>query len=243
MREGTPPPAPCACCSASYYTAWYIPLTRVNPPSFALKRSVEPRGRYSYSTATKLRVIEYTRLRCPDGGGTGNRGTAAGLGQGLCPNWIREYYGFKPRRIFVIEKGVGGGKGRNKCLAHDARQADLVDYYEYIIDCRRQSLGVTRGVVMRKLISLWPNVFEGTPSNHPGAMERFRNNFANWYQRFRRRNKLSIRRKTSVGQKNPSRWGRDGAGDDPEGSRRAHRDREESHHRQEGRGGVRICGG
>ena len=31
----------------------------------------------------KLRVIKYTRLRCPDEGVVGNRGAAAGLGQGL----------------------------------------------------------------------------------------------------------------------------------------------------------------
>ena len=43
------------------------------------------KGRHSYSTATKLGVIDYTRLRCNDGGLVRNRGAAAGQGQGLCP--------------------------------------------------------------------------------------------------------------------------------------------------------------
>ena len=55
------------------------------PPSLDLERSVGPRGRHSYSTATNLNVIECTRLLYSDGGVMGNRGTAAGLGKGLCP--------------------------------------------------------------------------------------------------------------------------------------------------------------
>ena len=38
---------------------------RVYPPSFDLERSVGPKGRHSYSTATKQSVIDYTRLPRP----------------------------------------------------------------------------------------------------------------------------------------------------------------------------------
>ena len=44
-----------------------------------------PKGRHSYSTATERDIIEYTRLRYPDGAVVSNRGAAAGLGQGLYP--------------------------------------------------------------------------------------------------------------------------------------------------------------
>ena len=62
------------------------------PPSFDLERSVGPIGRHSYSTATKLNVVEYTRLRYPDSGVVGNRGTGAGLGRGSCPRRILPVY-------------------------------------------------------------------------------------------------------------------------------------------------------
>ena len=58
------------------------PLPRNYPPSFELEGSVGPKGRHSYSAATKLRVIDYNRLRWRDGGVLGNRGAATGLGQG-----------------------------------------------------------------------------------------------------------------------------------------------------------------
>ena len=62
------------------------PVPRVHPLPFELERSVGPKWRHSYSTATKLRVIDATRLRCNDGGPVGNRGAATGLGQGrICP--------------------------------------------------------------------------------------------------------------------------------------------------------------
>lgn len=43
-------------------------IPRVHPPILLLERSVGPRGRQSYSVGAKLRVIEYTCLRCLDGG-------------------------------------------------------------------------------------------------------------------------------------------------------------------------------
>ena len=86
------------------------PLSRVYPPSFALERSVGPSGRPSYSTATKLRVIEYTRLRCPDGGVVGNRGATAGPGLALCPKRIRERVQTE-EKIRQDNRG-GGGKAK-----------------------------------------------------------------------------------------------------------------------------------
>ena len=66
-----------------------------------------PKGRHSYSMTTKLRVIEYTRLRRPDGGVVGNRGTTAALGQGLCPKRIREYVQTEVK--IRQHNGSGGG--------------------------------------------------------------------------------------------------------------------------------------
>ena len=76
----------------------------------------------------------------------------------------------------------------------------------YINDCRKQSLVVTRVVVTRKLITLKPDAFGGIPSSDSGATERFPLRFGNWYQKFCRKNKFSIRRKMSVGNKKPSGW-------------------------------------
>ena len=79
-------------------------LHRVYPPSFALERSVGPRGRHSYSTATKLRVIEYTRLRRRrrEKSWSGGR-----LGQGLCLKRIREWVRTEEN---IMEVGVGKQK-------------------------------------------------------------------------------------------------------------------------------------
>ena len=60
---------------------------------FESERSVGSKGRHSYSTATKLRVIDYSRSRCPDGGVVVDRVAAAGLGQGLYPKRTREWFG------------------------------------------------------------------------------------------------------------------------------------------------------
>ena len=66
-RESTPVPAP-------VHAAQVVqcgPLPRGYPQNFELERSVGPKGRHPYSTATTLRVVDYTRLRCPDGGRRG----------------------------------------------------------------------------------------------------------------------------------------------------------------------------
>ena len=71
---------------------------------------MRPRERPSYSTATKLRVIEYTLPRCPDGGVVGNRAAAAGLGHGLYPKRIREWVQTEDK----IRQDNGGGGGKAK---------------------------------------------------------------------------------------------------------------------------------
>lgn len=88
MSEGTPASGPAPAAQRVLQRGL---LPRNDRPSFAPERSVGPSGWQSYSAATKLRVIEYTRLRCPDGGVVGNRGAAAGLEQGLCPKRIRDW--------------------------------------------------------------------------------------------------------------------------------------------------------
>ena len=75
-----------------------------------MENLVGPRGRHSCSTATKLRVIEYTRLRCPDGGVVGNRGATAGPGLALCPKRIRERVQTE-EKIRQDNRG-GGGKAK-----------------------------------------------------------------------------------------------------------------------------------
>ena len=82
-REGTPTPAPAPASALAAQVVQCGPLPRVYPPSFALEHSERPKVRHTYSTAVKLRVIEYTRLRCPHGGDVRKRGGAAGLGQAL----------------------------------------------------------------------------------------------------------------------------------------------------------------
>ena len=183
-------------------------IPRTYPPGFELEGSVGPKGRHSYSTATKLRVIDYTRLPCSDGAVVGIRGAATGLGQGLCPKRIRDWV--QNEEKIRKEKEVGGGKGKKMhsgpLSATQDVEAELVDY---INDCRKQSLAVTRATVVRKLIALKPDALGGIPASASGprAMKKFHQKFEHWYQRFRRRNRLSIRRKTSVGRlKKPSGW-------------------------------------
>ena len=66
-REGTPAPAP----APVAHVVQRGPLPRVYPQGVELNRSVGPKGRHSYSTATKLGVVDNTRLRCYDGGVVG----------------------------------------------------------------------------------------------------------------------------------------------------------------------------
>ena len=87
-REGTPAPVPAPVAQVLQRG----PAPHVYPSTLDLERSVGPKGRHSYSTATKLRVMDYTRLRCNDGGLVGNRGATTGLGQGLCPQPERLKY-------------------------------------------------------------------------------------------------------------------------------------------------------
>ena len=77
-KEGMPAPAP----APAAQVVQRGPLPRVYRPSF-LHWSVRWSRRGGTPTATNLRVVEYTRLRRPDGGVVGNRGAAAGLGKGL----------------------------------------------------------------------------------------------------------------------------------------------------------------
>ena len=66
-REGTPAPAP----APVAHVAQRGPLPRIYSQSIELHCSVGPKGRHSYSTATKLGVVDNTRLRCYDGGVVG----------------------------------------------------------------------------------------------------------------------------------------------------------------------------
>ena len=159
-----------------------------------------PKERHSYSTATKLTVIDYNRLRYNDGGLVGSRGAVTGLGQGLRPERIWKC--FKPGRRSVKRQELEAGRQRR--TSQDPCPRTLADY---INDCCKQSLVVTPVVVMRKFVVLKPDAFGGIPSSSDsGATERFHRQFAKWNQTFYWRNKFSIRRKTSVGQKKPNGW-------------------------------------
>ena len=91
--------------------------------------------------------------------------------------------------------GVRDGKGTKICAGRVPTKQDFdAELVDYINDCRKQNLAVTRVVVMQKLIAVKPDAFGGIPSNNSGATERFHRELANWYQRFRRRSKFSTRR-------------------------------------------------
>ena len=120
-------------------------------------------------------------------------------------------------------------------------EPEIVDY---INDRRKQNMAVTRAVVMRKLIALKPDGFGGIPLNtgDPRATDKLHNKFAHWYQRFRQGEQVIEPTQDQRVEEEVHRVGRVGMGDDPEGSRRVHRNREEAHHGPERRGGERICG-
>ena len=85
----------------------------------------------------------------------------------------------------------------------EASTADVDQALEdYINEQRKEHRGCGSTEVMNKLLEIKPDALGGLPANAtPKEAEEFRARFNNWYQRFRRRRQFSIRRRTSVGQK------------------------------------------
>ena len=75
---------------------------------------------------------------------------------------------------------------------------------DYVNDQRKQHCGCGSEEVMNKLLELKPDALGGLPAGaKPDEALAFRAKFKNWYKRFRKRHRFSIRRRTSVGQKLP----------------------------------------
>ncbi|CAM9340623.1 unnamed protein product, partial [Pylaiella littoralis] len=75
---------------------------------------------------------------------------------------------------------------------------------DYINDQRKQHCGYGNAEVMNKLLEMKPDALGGLPANATAEEGlAYKVKFNNWYQRFRKRHRFSIRRRTSVGQKLP----------------------------------------
>ncbi|CAM9804658.1 unnamed protein product, partial [Pylaiella littoralis] len=72
-----------------------------------------------------------------------------------------------------------------------------------INDQRKQHCGCGNAEVMNKLLEMKPDALGGLPANSTAEEGLAYKVKFNWYQRFRKRQRLSIRRRTSVGQKLP----------------------------------------
>ncbi|CAB1115320.1 unnamed protein product [Ectocarpus sp. CCAP 1310/34] len=142
-------------------------------------------GKGSYPIRFKLNAAAYTREICPcDDQPVGNNGAAKVL------------QGVTDPKLSKAKQVHSGGKASTV----DAEQA-LVDY---INEQRKQHRGCGNREVMNKLLELKPDALGGMPANaKPEEALAFKVKFNSWYQRFRKRNGFSIRRRTSVGQKLP----------------------------------------
>lgn len=85
-------------------------------PSFDVERAIGAKGRASYTVATKLNVINYTRLTCSDGGVVGNRGAANRFN--LDPKRVREWVQNEGElRAAKDDKGKASARSLNKGTA------------------------------------------------------------------------------------------------------------------------------
>ena len=178
-------------------------------PLFTLRRiKGESSRRSSYEIPQKLKVLEYSRLVCADGNVVGNRGAAAvfGLTPKILRNWAKQEGELKSS----MEKAGSYHAGAAKTLGKGGK-ATTAEVEEEIVDeiniLAKQGIAVNQDLVMAKLLSVTPTWRGGLPGDDkPQKAEKFRKQFGRWYYRFIKRQRFSIRRKTSVGQKKPEGW-------------------------------------
>eukprot|EP00903_Cladosiphon_okamuranus_P019191 g17651.t1 len=149
-------------------------------PNIPIERSGAAGGKGSYTNRFKLNAAACTREICPcDGQRVGNNGAAKVLGvpQKRIIDWLKQEE--QLREVIANPK------------LSKAKQS-------------KQHRGCGNQEVMRKLLELKPDALGGMPTNaKPEEALAFKVSFNSWYQRFRKRNGFSIRRRTSVGQKLP----------------------------------------
>lgn len=89
-------------------------------PSFDIERAIGAKGRASYTVATKLNVIGYTRLKCSDGRVVGNRGAANRFN--LDPKRVREWVqNERELRAAKDNEGKASARSLNKGTAPSPR--------------------------------------------------------------------------------------------------------------------------
>ena len=108
--------------------------------------------------------------------------------------------------MYAKLKGLVGTTPKVSCAnslnaGKDASTADVDQALEdYTNEQRKQHHGCGSAEVMNKLLEIKADALGGLPANGtPKEAEEFRARFNNWYQRFRRSQQFSIRRRTSVG--------------------------------------------
>ncbi|CAB1112951.1 unnamed protein product [Ectocarpus sp. CCAP 1310/34] len=151
----------------------------------------------------KLNAAAYTREICPcDGQPVGNNGAAKVLQTTRIIEWLKQEEQLREKKVSAnpkLSKAKQVHSG-GKAWTVDAEQA-LVDY---INDQRKQPRRCGNREVMDKLLEMKPDALGGMPANaKPEEALALKVKFNSWYQRFRKRNGFSIRRRTSVGQKLP----------------------------------------
>ena len=126
----------------------------------------------------------------------GNAGAAKVLGvaRKCIIMWLRDEEKLKSR--------INANPKRSKAKQFHARvTASTADHY--IDEQRKQYRGCGSKEVMNKLLELKPDALGGLPATVWRETLAFSDKFKCWYQRFRKRRGVSIRRRTSVGQKLP----------------------------------------
>ena len=118
-RESTPAPAPAPVAQVVQRG----PLPRVEPLSVELERFVGPKARQSYSTATKLRVIDYTRLPCIDGGVVVIAERRPGWDRGCVRSGSGN--GFKPGTKIAKRQEARGGKVKKNLAGRVSTTQDV----------------------------------------------------------------------------------------------------------------------
>ncbi|CAB1117081.1 unnamed protein product [Ectocarpus sp. CCAP 1310/34] len=156
---------------------------RKNPePGFPTERSGAVGKKGSYPVGSKLKAVAFTRVVCEDGKPVRNSGAAKVLVvlRRRIVEWVRDEESLRANvsanpKLSKAKQIHAGGK---------ASTADIEEaLVEFINDQRKHHVGCAK-------------------PKPEGALA-FKSKFKSWYQRFRKRNKLSIRRRISVDQKLP----------------------------------------
>ncbi|CAB1102966.1 unnamed protein product [Ectocarpus sp. CCAP 1310/34] len=169
---------------------------------FAKERTGGKKG--SYPMRFKLKAVAFTRVLCEDGQPVGNSGAAKVLAvdRRRIITWVGEEATMK--NLVKEKPKLSKAKSIHAGVAPPTAEVEQ-DLEDYINEQRREHRGCGSMEVMNKLLELKPDALGGlTAAASAEETLAFRTKFKNWYHRFRERHGLSIRRRTSVGQKLPT---------------------------------------